>query len=75
MFDEASTLTAYSYSASGHSQTSLKGQIRQIFYPFLMLPSDSYMRQWIDIHRDNYPDDGWIAEMYSGPLLAADLPR
>ena len=40
-----------------------------------MLPSDSYMRRWIDIHRDNYPDDGWVAEMYSGQLLAADLAR
>ena len=40
-----------------------------------MLPSDSYMRQWIDIHRDNYPDEGWVAEMYSGQLLAADLAR
>ena len=40
-----------------------------------MLPSDSYMRRWIDIHRDNYPDDGWVAEMYSGQLLAEDLAR
>ena len=48
-------------------------KIQQIFYPFLLMPSDSYLRQWISNHKENYPDDGWEAEVYSGPLQYSDL--
>ena len=37
------------------------------------MPSDSYLRQWISNHKENYPDDGWEAEVYSGPLQYSDL--
>ena len=48
-------------------------EIQQIFYPFLLMPSDSYLREWISNHKENYPDDGWEAEVYSGPLHYSDL--
>ena len=48
-------------------------EIKQIFYPFLLMPSDSYLRQWISNHKQLYPDDGWAASIYSGPVSASDL--
>ena len=48
-------------------------EIKQIFYPFLLMPSDSYLRQWIRTHKDNYPDEGWVADMYSGEVSFSDL--
>ena len=48
-------------------------EIKQIFYPFLLMPSDSYLRQWIRAHKENYPDEGWVADVYSGELGFSDL--
>merc|ERR1719278_571900 len=42
--------------------------IRQKFEPELLLPADSYMRQWKDLHDDSYPENGWSAEVYTGPV-------
>ena len=47
--------------------------IRQIFHPSLLLPSDSYLREWIRVHETNYPQAGWDAQVYSGPLDQSDL--
>ena len=47
--------------------------IRQIFNPSLMMPSDSYLREWIRVHEDNYPQAGWDAQVYSGHLDQSDL--
>jgi len=40
--------------------------IRQKFEPELLLPADSYMRQWKDLHDSSYPENGWSAEVYTG---------
>ena len=47
--------------------------IRQIFNPSLMMPSDSYLREWIRVHEANYPQAGWDAQVYSGHLDQSDL--
>ena len=38
------------------------------FEPELLMPSDSYLRQWIDIHNVDFPKNGWTAEIYIGPF-------
>jgi len=48
-------------------------EIEQIFYPFLLMPSDSYLREWIRFHKEHYPDNGWDATLYSGHLGHQDL--
>merc|ERR1719244_446664 len=48
-------------------------EIQQIFYPFLLMPSDSYLREWIRLHKEYYPDNGWDASLYSGHLGHQDL--
>ena len=30
-------------------------QIRQEFDPVLLLPADTYLRQWIDLHEEQWP--------------------
>ena len=47
--------------------------IKQIFIPSLMMPSDSYLRDWIRVHETNYPQAGWDAQVYSGHLGQEDL--
>jgi len=47
--------------------------IKQIFNPSLMMPSDSYLRQWIRVHETNYPQAGWDAQVYSAHLDQSDL--
>ena len=49
------------------------GLIRQIFYPFLLMPSDSYLRQWIRAHNDFYPNEGYVTDVYSGEVTFTDL--
>ena len=29
------------------------------------MPTDSYLRSWISLHQQNFPDLGWEAEVYS----------
>ena len=38
------------------------------FDPVLLLPGDSYLREWVDIHSNLYPENGWTAEVYSEHL-------
>ena len=47
--------------------------IQQIFIPALMMPSDSYLREWIRAHETYYPQAGWEAQVYSGHLGQEDL--
>jgi predicted RND superfamily exporter protein len=42
--------------------------MRMHFDPVLLLPGDSYLRRWVDIHTDFYPDNGWTADVYSETL-------
>jgi predicted RND superfamily exporter protein len=48
-------------------------QIKQKFDPILLLPSESYLREWIRVQQDFYPDDGWVADVYSGEISYKDL--
>ena len=49
--------------------------IRQKFDPFLLIPQDSYLANFIRVNDEFYtPYDGWHAEVYTGPLVASDLP-
>ena len=50
-------------------------EMRQEFDPILLMPSDSYLREWIRIYDTDYPDNGWDAEVYSGELSYLDLPN
>ena len=43
------------------------------FDPVLLLPAESYLRQWVDMNQEFYPSHGWTAELYSGPVSHHDL--
>lgn len=43
-------------------------RIRQHFDPVLLLPADTYLRQWIGVHQRHFPQDGWVADIYTGKL-------
>jgi len=43
------------------------------FDPVLLLPAESYLRQWVDLQFEFYPTNGWAADLYSGPLDYNDL--
>lgn len=45
------------------------------FDPTLLLPGDSYLREWIFIHESDFPFNGWTAEVYSDTLNYSDLPN
>ena len=50
--------------------------IRTKFDPSLLLPSHSYLLDWIRTHKIDFPKDGWGSDIYTGkidPLL--DLPQ
>jgi len=47
--------------------------IKQKFDPVLLLPSESYLREWIRVQQEFYPQNGWGAEVYSGELSFKDL--
>ncbi len=51
--------------------------IRQEFDPVLFLPGDSYLRRFIDSQKLHYPQNGWSAEVYTGPIpgAGADLEK
>jgi hypothetical protein len=38
--------------------------IQQKFDPILLLPSDSYLREFVKHHDANFPTNGWSAEVY-----------
>jgi len=47
--------------------------MKQKFDPVLLLPSESYLREWIRYKQEYYPDNGWSADVYSGELSYKDL--
>eukprot|EP00090_Calanus_glacialis_P027719 TRINITY_DN4393_c0_g1_i1.p1 TRINITY_DN4393_c0_g1~~TRINITY_DN4393_c0_g1_i1.p1 ORF type:complete len:1001 (-),score=160.99 TRINITY_DN4393_c0_g1_i1:89-3091(-) len=47
--------------------------IKQKFDPVLLLPSESYLREWIRVQQQYYPEDGWSADVYSGKFSHEDL--
>ena len=47
--------------------------IREQFDFMLLLPEDSYLRQWHSAKEDLYPQRGWRAEIYSGEINHLDL--
>ena len=49
--------------------------LRHEFDPVLLLPPASYLRQFVNQQRRNFPQDGWPGEVYTGPLenLEKDL--
>jgi len=49
--------------------------IRQKFEPELLLPADSYMRQWKNLHDSSYPNNGWSAEVYTGYVNYTHLSK
>eukprot|EP00095_Tigriopus_kingsejongensis_P005354 maker-scaffold34_size539781-snap-gene-1.9 protein:Tk05354 transcript:maker-scaffold34_size539781-snap-gene-1.9-mRNA-1 annotation:"hypothetical protein DAPPUDRAFT_306990" len=42
--------------------------IRQEFDPVLLLPAQSYLRQWLAVQEVHFPTNGWGANIYTGPL-------
>ena len=49
--------------------------IRQKFDPVLLLPSDSYLREWLNVHDELYPDNGWGAEIFTAEFDHTDLHK
>merc|ERR1719228_1457070 len=47
--------------------------MKQKFDPVLLLPSESYLREWITVQTEYYPQDGWVADVYSGEISYKDL--
>ena len=39
--------------------------IQQKFDPKLLLPADSYLRQWLDVHDEMYPRNGHTCDIYT----------
>jgi len=39
--------------------------MRMKFDPVLLLPGDTYLRKWVDLHSEFYPENGWTADVYS----------
>ena len=48
--------------------------IRQKFEPELLLPAESYLRRWINLHDEWYPENGWTADIYTGHINHTHLP-
>ena len=61
------TLVLFSFGVWGWTS------IRQEFQPNKLMPSDSYLREWIRVYNAEYPDNGWDAEIFSGHLSHQDL--
>jgi len=49
--------------------------MKQKFDPVLLLPSESYLREWIRVQQEYYPENGWTADVYSGDLSYKDLDK
>jgi len=49
--------------------------IIQRFNPNRMLPSDSYLSNWIELQQDYYPSYGFAVWVMTGPLELEDLPK
>ena len=49
--------------------------IREQFDFLLMLPDDSYLRQWASAREDLYPERGWTAEVFTGSFNHTDLAK
>ena len=47
--------------------------IRQKFDPILLLPSDSYLRQFVHNHDADYPANGWSADIYMGEIDGSSM--
>jgi Niemann-Pick C1 protein len=47
--------------------------IRQKFDPTLLLPSDSYLRDFLSVHDKLYPNNGWTANIYTSKFDHTDL--
>ena len=45
------------------------------FDPVLLLPSESYLREWINLQTEFYPENGWQAEVYSARLDQTNLSK
>jgi len=49
--------------------------MRQRFDPFLLIPQDSYLAEFIQVNDEYYsPYSGWSADVYTGPFNSKDLP-
>jgi hypothetical protein len=47
--------------------------IRQKFDPILLLPSDSYLREFVQKHDADYPTNGWSAEVYMSEIDGSSM--
>ena len=42
--------------------------MRMKFDPVLLMPSDSYLRKWVETHNVDFPKNGWEANIYTGHI-------
>ena len=47
--------------------------IKNVFYVLKMVPSDSYLTKQRNLLLEEYPNDGWVIDVYSGEIKANDL--
>merc|ERR1719150_164751 len=45
------------------------------FDPILLLPTESYLREWVNLQTEFYPENGWQAELYSARLDHENLTK
>ena len=50
-------------------------RIKQKFDPTLLLPSDSYLRDFLDTNNQFFPEKGWSAYVYTASLDHSDLGK
>ena len=42
--------------------------MRREFDPLRLMPAESYLKKWLDIHHREWPRNGFIAEVFTGPF-------
>ena len=50
-------------------------KIQSKFEFLSLIPEESYLRQWAIAKEHLYPNIGWRAEVYTGPLNTSNLPQ
>ena len=47
--------------------------MRREFDPVLLMPAGTYLRQWLDLHDSEWPKNGQIADIFTGPFNHTQL--
>ena len=42
--------------------------MRREFDPVKLMPADSYLRRWLDLHNSQWPKNGYSTQIFTGPI-------